>query len=214
VRRRATVSSAALALSAVAVWKIRKRFSHFWFLTGLALLLVSLSEPHSRITAVLVTVQRATLRSVLPRRQAGRRRSPTREGRKGWDLFRNCHVDEIESYALRLGQLARLVEERWLQPRRKIAFSHDFFSNRLTASPDDITAMPNCFAEETKSRWTWQLQPGQLPLLPRALLSPEIGQPYWLSHRRHGVEWHYNIRCGKTRHIEMLSSRHYSRLDQ
>jgi hypothetical protein len=45
----------------------------------------------------------------------------------------------------------RLVEERWLQPQRKIAFSHDFFSNRFTASPDDLTAIPNCFAEEMKS---------------------------------------------------------------
>jgi hypothetical protein len=38
----------------------------------------------------------------------------------------------------------RLVKERGLEPQGKVAFSHDLFSNRFTASPDDITAMPKC----------------------------------------------------------------------
>src|SRR5258708_5938066 len=69
-------------------------------------------------------------------------------------LLRDCDVDElIERDALGFRQLAELVQQRRLKPKREIALPHDRPSRAFTASPGAHTTIPNRAPITPKSRW-------------------------------------------------------------
>jgi hypothetical protein len=58
----------------------------------------------------------------------------------------------VKRDALGFGDLARLSEQRRLQPQCEIAPLHCSFANRLSASAGDSTAMPSCWVASARSR--------------------------------------------------------------
>ena len=61
-------------------------------------------------------------------------------------------TDALPNLAMSARPTASVNQGRWQEPQGKVAFLMASSPIAFAASPDDITAMPNCTAGEMKSR--------------------------------------------------------------